>query len=82
MISKETLAELKKDNAVTRKKTPVELGVESISEKINQVNEHNKYIEDTLNKLKLQIEKGKQFRFTIGRDESGLIKDITAVPLE
>lgn len=82
MLSSETLSDLRKQNAVSRVKSPTEKNVENVSLKMDQVLAHNKYIEDAINRIKEQINKGKQYKFVIGRDESGLIREVTAVPLE
>lgn len=81
MLSSETLSDLRKQNAVSRVKSPTEKNVENVSLKMDQVLAHNKYIEDAINRIKEQINKGKQYRFAINRDDSGLIKEITAIPI-
>lgn len=81
MLSSDTLKELKNQKAVTRIKTPTEKNVEDVSLKVDKVIEHSKYIEDSINRIKEQINKGKQYKFAINRDNDGLIKDVVAIPI-
>lgn len=81
MLSNETLSDLKKQNAVNRIKSPVEQVTEDVSLKVDQLLLQNKYIEDSIKRIREQVNKGKQYKFAINRDNDGLIKDVVAIPI-
>ena len=80
MFSKDILNEVSKEGGLQKKKSQVEINQESIDAKVSQILEKNKYIEDTISRIKDQITKGKEYKFVLNRDKDGMIKEIIAVP--
>jgi anthranilate/para-aminobenzoate synthase component I len=80
MFSKDILNEIQKDGGITKKKSQAEINQENVDQKVSKILEQNKYIEDAINRIKDQIQKGKEYKFVLNRDADGLIKEVIAVP--
>lgn len=80
-LSSDVLKELEQQGAIKKKKTSVDIAQEETLKKLETLIEENKYIKDSINRIKEQSAKGKDFKFVINRAEDGLIKEIVAVPL-
>lgn len=81
MISKDILDELAKDGGIKKKKSQAEIAQESMDLKMSQILEKNKYIEDSIARIKDQITKGREYKFVLNRDKDGMIKEVIAVPV-
>ena len=80
MLSKDILDQVEKDGGLKKKKSQSDINQEAIDQKLNQVLEKNKYIEDAIARIKDQITKGKEYKFVINRDKDGMIQEVVAVP--
>jgi hypothetical protein len=81
MLSKDILEELSKEGGLKKKKSQAEINQESIDQKMAQILEKNRYIEDSIARIKDQITKGKEYKFVLNRDKDGMIKEVIAVPV-
>ena len=81
MLSKDILDQVSKDGGLQKKKSQSEINQESIDQKMSQILEKNKYIEDAISRIKDQITKGKEYKFVLNRDRDGMITEVIAVPV-
>lgn len=81
MLSKDILDQVSKDGGLQKKKSQSEINQESIDQKMSQILEKNKYIEDAIARIKDQITKGKEYKFVLNRDKDGMITEVIAVPV-